>query len=94
MVRALGYALGEAPKPIELDLNNMVNRFGAEAVFGHRLSVREMRDMETAEAASRVLQWFRQREASPDWGDWERKHLQESKILNQLHEEYLKWQTR
>jgi hypothetical protein len=95
MVRAYAYALGREPKPTELDLNEKVKRWGVEAVFGKStLTVREMRDMDTAESASTMIQWFKQRERSENWSAWEAANPDVAKFLNLLHKDYLTWQTR
>lgn len=93
MVRAYGFAMKREPKPFELDLNERIGRWGVEAVFGKRiLTVREMRDLDTAEAASTMLHWFNQRAIADNWATWEQANSQKAEFLNLLHEDYLEWQ--
>lgn len=94
MGRAYAYALGDAPRPFELDLHDKVSKYGAEAVFGRPLTARDMRDMDTAEKAAYIIRMYHEREMSENWAEWAQRHSAINEVLMKLHEDYLKWQNR
>lgn len=86
MARAYRHAAEQdGPALPELEALRMIDRFGAQAVFGRILSVREMRMMSLAE---RIVRAYHDRDAYRDadknknWAEWAAKNPTEFRLLN------------
>ena len=78
--RAFRYAEGDGPAPAELEGAQLVDRFGAAAVFGKDLlSVRDMRRMSTVE---NIVNAYRARAQSENWAEWAQANPALSRLLN------------
>lgn len=78
MAHAYEYASGRAPHPVELEAYNMVQTFGAQAVFGRVLTVPEMRRMALAH---RIVDAVRNRAASKSWAEWAEKNPDDNRLV-------------
>ena len=72
--------------PGELEAANMVDKFGASAVFGRTLGVGEMRSMNRAQAVYRVYQSrdrYRDEAGVNNWAEWAQKFPDDNELLDQ-----------
>jgi hypothetical protein len=89
MARAYAFCAGSAPFPAEMELARAVRAFGVKAVTGRdTLTAREIRDCMTADFAEKVIGFYRAREASGNWAEWEVQHAHEARALKQVQEAY------
>jgi hypothetical protein len=87
-VAAYAYAHAGGPPPEELILDDYLTRFGgALNVLGRPLGAGEIFRMSTVK---NIINWYKEREASPNWAAWEKMNPEKSKYLSEIHEEYIK----
>ena len=77
--------------PTEYHVYMLVKEYGIKAILGR--DVARPRELRAWTIARNIITWYRDREASPNWGEWTVKHAEEDAVLNEVHKEYLKWQT-
>lgn len=78
IVAALAYAKGDGAQPRELEMAQHIATFGAPAVVGRVLSLRELRQMT---AAQNIVRAHRSRAAADDWGKWAETHREQNALL-------------
>ena len=78
MARAYAYAKGDGTLPEELRLARLVERFGAQSVYGRPLGAREIRNMELVE---NIIYWYQQKEAQNNQAEWANTYLAENAML-------------
>ena len=79
MAAAYRYADEGGEMPRELELYNLVQAYGAQAVFGRPLGYGEIRRMNTA---ANIVLYYHKRAASGDWGKWAQDNPGEAAALN------------
>lgn len=79
MAAAYNYARGKGDMPNELELIRMVDRFGAQAVFGRTLKRGEMRRMATVE---RIVEGYQAMTSAKNQDDWIKAHPDEWKLID------------
>ena len=79
MARAYDYAAGRGPMPKLLEAVFALRKFGVEAVYGRRLTIGEIRDMDMVE---RIYSAFQARQASNNWAEWAGKNPADASLLN------------
>lgn len=80
MGRAYRYAEteGSAPKPPELEAGQLIDRFGAAAVYGRSLTREEMREIMLAET---IVNAYRQRQQAEGIAEWASSHPEMQSLL-------------
>jgi hypothetical protein len=68
---AYRYAEDGGVIPREIEAGILIDRFGAQAVYGRTLGVKEIRRIAAAE---NVVNSYRSRQASTDWYAWAKDH--------------------
>lgn len=64
--------------PKEIEAGRLIDRFGAQAVYGRTLGISEIRRIVAAE---NVLNSFRARENAGDWAKWSSDHPELAELL-------------
>lgn len=78
MARALAYAQGDGPAPVELEMLQMIDRFGVTAILGPTPGAGVLRRLLGVE---RIVSAFRAREASENWAEWAAQHRADNALL-------------
>lgn len=79
MADAYRYAAGVGPAPREWELLRLIDRFGASAVVGGMIAMRDMRRMVATE---NVIAAYRGRAAAENWAKWAKANPGLSDLLN------------
>ncbi len=80
---AYRYAEGGGVIPREIELGRMVNRFGAQAIFGRAIGAREIHRITMAET---IVRLFRERERAENWAAWVVNNPAEAELLSKAAE--------
>lgn len=80
---AYRYAEGSGRIPREIELGRVVDRFGAQAVFGRAIGSKEIRRIAMAE---RTVRLFRERERAENWAAWVVNNPEEAELLSRAAE--------
>lgn len=70
--------------PVEIELGRLVNRFGAQAVYGRALGLLEMRRITLAENIERACQKWK----APNAGKWFQAHPDDLVIFDWAKKAY------
>jgi hypothetical protein len=65
----------------EIEAARHVRQFGAQAVYGRALAVRETRALEMTE---RVVSAWQSRAGSKNWAEWAKKNPELQRVLNEV----------
>ena len=68
-----------APRPIALEMAELIDRFGAQAVMGRPLYANELKDITYA---SMVCNAYISRERSKDWAKWSGENPELAEVLD------------
>ena len=80
---AYRYAEGGGVTPREIELGRMINRFGAQAVFGRAMGAAEIRRIEISE---RIVRLYIEREKSDNWAAWVMNNPGDAELLSMAAE--------
>lgn len=75
---AYRYAEDGGETPREIEAGRLIDRFGAQAVYGRTLGVKEMRRITVAENVARA---YEIRQSSSDWVKWSKDNPELAKLL-------------
>lgn len=78
MARVYRYLEDDGPAPIELRTRNLVERYGAQAIYGRPLTVSEITRLD---AVSSLTQVFYSWKRSDNWATWEKANPKEAELL-------------
>ena len=68
----------DAPRPIDLEMRDMISRFGAGAVLGQPAPVRFLRGVAIADNLEEA---FTARDRSENWAQWAAEHKDQNRLL-------------
>ena len=79
IANAYKYAEGIGGIPREIELGAIIDRFGAQAVFGRAIGAGEIRRIAISE---RIVRSYRDREKSENWAAWVVNNPHEAELLS------------
>ena len=79
IANAYKYAEGVGGIPREIELGAIVDRFGAQAVFGRAIGAGEIRRIAMSE---RIVRAYREREQAENWAAWVVNNPQDAELLS------------
>ena len=79
MAHVYAYMEKRAPRPIALEMAELIDRFGAQAVMGRPLYTNELKDIT---CASMVCNAYKSRERSKDWAKWSGENPELAEVLD------------
>ena len=68
---------------MEIELGKIIDRFGAQAVFGRTIGAKEIRRIAMAET---IVRLFRERAASDNWAAWAGNNPEYAELLSRAAE--------
>lgn len=78
MARAYAYANGDGPLPNEIRIARLVERFGADSIYGRPLGAKEIINIELAED---VILLYEEKSKQANQAEWANNHPFENDLL-------------
>lgn len=78
MARAYAYAAGDGPSSREIETGQVLDRYGAQSVFGGPVPYNTMLRIATAE---NIVAAFKSRAAAENWAQWGNDNPEQHRLL-------------